>query len=152
MKTPDVMRSVDAALEKTGLKVGERPKILSDNGPCYVSKEIKEYMTSKSIKQVHGAPMHPQMQGKIERYHRTMKNVVKLEKYYMPEQLISAIDEFVENYNYHRYHESLENCTPANVLLGQHHDIIRKRQLLKQKSMRKRRINHMRESQQLCLN
>ena len=151
MKTPDVMRSVDAALEKTGLKEGERPKILSDNGPCYVSKEIKEYMKSKSIKQVHGAPMHPQTQGKIERYHRTMKNVVKLEKYYMPEQLISAIDEFVENYNYHRYHESLENCTPANVLLGQHHDIIRKRQKLKQKSMRKRRINHMRKSQQLCL-
>ena len=56
------------------------------------------------MKQVHGIPLHPQTQGKIERYHRTMKNVVKLSNYYHPEELIDAIDIFLENYNNDRYH------------------------------------------------
>lgn len=152
MKSPDVMRSIDAALKKTGLKEHERPKILSDNGSCYVSNEIKEYMTSKAITQVHGAPMHPQTQGKIERYHRSMKNVVKLEKYYMPSQLEEAITEFVHHYNYNRYHESLDNCTPADVLMGRNHEIIKNRKRLKLKSMKQRRLNHIRNSQKLILN
>jgi putative transposase len=51
--------------------------------------------------------MHPQTQGKIERYHRSMKNLVKLDNYYHPEQLVSVIKNFVEYYNYERYYESL---------------------------------------------
>ena len=69
--------------------------------------------------QVHGRPLHPQTQGKIERYHRTMKNVVKLNNYYYPEELIRALEKFVTNYNNHRYHESLKNLTPvANAASG----------------------------------
>ena len=51
--------------------------------------------------------MHPQTQGKIERYHRSMKNLVKLDNYYHPEQLVNVIKNFVEYYNYERYYESL---------------------------------------------
>ena len=50
-------------------------------------------------------------QGKIERYHRSMRNVVKLGTYYYPWQLEQAIGKFVEHYNHHRYHESLNNVT-----------------------------------------
>ena len=99
MKTPDVERNVEAALIKTGLPEGRRPKILSDNGSCYISEDIKAFMKEKGITQVHGAPNHPQTQGKIERYHRSMKNVVKLHHYYSLSDLKKAIDEYIEYYN-----------------------------------------------------
>jgi putative transposase len=81
MTSDDVTATLDDALAKTGLeqiKVRHRPRLLSDNGPCYISKELSEYLEKHDIKHTRGAPYHPQTQGKIERYHRTMKNVVKL--------------------------------------------------------------------------
>jgi transposase InsO family protein len=80
-----------------------------------------------------------QTQGKIERYHRTMKNVVKLNHFYHPEELIEALKKFVENYNNKRYHESLENLTPANVYFGRSEQILEKRRQIKSDSFRKRR-------------
>ena len=62
-----------------------------------------------------GRPYHPMTQGKIERYHRSMKNVLLLDNYYSPEDLKAEIEAFVEYYNYERYHESLDNVTPADV-------------------------------------
>jgi putative transposase len=144
MKTPDVERNVEAALIKTGLPEGRRPKILSDNGSCYISEDIKAFMKEKGITQVHGAPNHPQTQGKIERYHRSMKNVVKLHHYYSLSDLKKAIDEYIEYYNNERYHESLNNCTPASVYNGTNKIILEQRRLLKQKSMKQRRRNHLR--------
>ncbi|MVZ67615.1 transposase, partial [Sphingobacterium sp. DK4209] len=82
---------------------------------------------------------HPQTQGKIERYHRTMKNVVKLNHFYHPEQLIETLTEFVDNYNERRYHESLKNLTPADVYFGRTDQILRKRQQIKMNSIQNRR-------------
>ena len=151
MKTPDVERNVEAALIKTGLPEGRRPKILSDNGSCYISEDIKAFMKEKGITQVHGAPNHPQTQGKIERYHRSMKNVVKLHHYYTLSDLKKAIDEYIEYYNNERYHESLNNCTPASVYNGTNKIILEQRQLLKQKSMKQRRRNHLRTKSAIFL-
>ena len=151
MKTPDVERNVEAALIKTGLTEGRRPKILSDNGSCYISEDIKAFMKEKGITQVHGAPNHPQTQGKIERYHRSMKNVVKLHHYYSLSDLKKAIDEYIEYYNNERYHESLNNCTPASVYNGTNKIILEQRQLLKQKSMKQRRRNHLRSKSAIFL-
>ena len=151
MKTPDVERNVEAALVKTGLPEGRRPKILSDNGSCYISEDIKAFMKEKGITQVHGAPNHPQTQGKIERYHRSMKNVVKLHHYYSLSDLKKAIDEYIEYYNNERYHESLNNCTPASVYNGTNKIILEQRQLLKQKSMKQRRRNHLRTKSAIFL-
>ena len=151
MKTPDVERNVEAAIIKTGLPEGRRPKILSDNGSCYISEDIKAFMKEKGITQVHGAPNHPQTQGKIERYHRSMKNVVKLHHYYSLSDLKKAIDEYIEYYNNERYHESLNNCTPASVYNGTNKIILEQRQLLKQKSMKQRRRNHLRTKSAIFL-
>jgi len=96
-----------------GLAVEERPRLLSDNGSCYVSGDLKEFLEEVSITHVRGKPLHSQTQGKIERYHRTMKNIIKLEHYYSPEELEANIADFVDYYNNQRYHESLKNVTPA---------------------------------------
>lgn len=88
MKAEDVKRTVNTAIEKAKLKSKAKPKLLSDNGSCYISNELRTYLKDDlKMKQVHGKPMHPQTQGKIERYHRTMKNVVKLNHFYHPENL-----------------------------------------------------------------
>lgn len=83
--------------------------------------------------------MHPQTQGKIECYHRTMKNVVKLNHFYHPEELIQALEKFVENYNNKHYHESINNLTPRDVYFGRSEQILEKRKQIKEESIRKRR-------------
>src|SRR5690606_38150967 len=128
MNAEDVKRTVNTAIEKARLKSKAKPKLLSDNGPFYVSNELKTYLKEAlKMKQVHGRPMHPQTQGKIERYHRTMKNVVKLNHFYHPEELIEALEKFVDNYINRRYHESLNNLTPADIYYGRSEQIIEKR-------------------------
>jgi len=118
MRSDDVERVVSRALDITGLAVDERPRLLSDNGSCYVSGNLKEFLEEVSITHVRGKPLHPQTQGKIERYHRTMKNIIKLEHYYSPEELEANIADFVDYYNNQRYHESLKNVTPAEKKIG----------------------------------
>ncbi|MEB4762934.1 MULTISPECIES: DDE-type integrase/transposase/recombinase [Chryseobacterium] len=74
MKVNDVQRTMDTAIKKANLRKGQTPKLLSDNGSCYVADELKNYLEDRhAMKQIHGKPAHPQTQGKIERYHRTMK-------------------------------------------------------------------------------
>jgi transposase InsO family protein len=81
--------------------------------------------------QTHGAPYHPMTQGKIERYHRSMKNEINLQNYYLPWELEQAINHFVNYYNNKRYHESLDNVKLADVDYGRHHEIITRREQLK---------------------
>jgi putative transposase len=68
-----------------------------------------------------------------------MKNIVKLQNYYLPGNLINILDEFVEYSNNERYHESLKNLTPADVYFGREHEILKQRHLVKLKTMKKRR-------------
>ena len=134
------------ALAKTNLeriKVRHRPRLLSDNGPCYLSKELKEYLKDNQVDHTRGAPYHPQTQGKIERYHQTMKNMILLNNYYMPGELKLAIRQFVDNYNNHRYHESLDNCTPADVYFGRYKQVQSERQKIKQQTLKMRYAQNM---------
>lgn len=146
MKVNDVTRSIDSALNKAGLNKKNAPRLLSDNGSCYISSELSDYIQDKGMSHVRGKPNHPQTQGKIERYYRSMKNVVKLENYYFPEDLIQRLTEFVEYYNNHRYHESLNNLTPSDVYHGRGEKILNQRKLTKIKTMKKRRKNHLLQS------
>ena len=139
MKVEDVQRSVEKALAIAGLQNGQRPKLLSDNGSCYIAAELKEYLHAKGVKPVHGKINHPQTQGKIERYHRSMKNIVKLNHYYCPDELIGALDSFVNYYNQKRYHESLDNVTPADVYWGKKEQILLRREKIKIQNMKMRR-------------
>jgi len=142
MAAEDVQETLDQALAVTDLghvQVRSRPRLLSDNGPCYVSKDLRVYLEENGMSHTRGAPYHPQTQGKIERYHRTMKNVVKLQNYYQKEELERELSRFVGYYNNERVHESLSNVTPADVYHGRHHEILTARQLLKMQTLRRRR-------------
>lgn len=71
-----------------------------------------------------------------------MKNVVKLDNYYAPEELEKALEKFVYRYNNERYHESLNNLTPADVYYGRGDLILKERARLKSVSLYKRRMEY----------
>lgn len=143
MKSEDVKRCVGQAVKKANIKKKEPPKLLSDNGSCYIAKDLKTFLEDEhEIDHIRGRPLHPQTQGKIERYHRSIKSVVLLDHYYCPEQLEEAIGQYVAYYNTRRYHESLDNLTPEDVYLGRGERILKQRLKIKEKTIRNRRMNY----------
>lgn len=78
-------------------------------------------------------------QGKIERFHRAMKNVVKLQHYFMLWELEQEIGRFMEYYNNERYHESLKNLKPVDVYDGRGKQILDRREKIKQRALRMKR-------------
>lgn len=146
MSAVDVQETLQIALDMTGLDrvlVKHRPRLLSDNGSCYLSRDLKAFLESKHIDHTRGAPYHPMTQGKIERYHRSMKNIVKLQNYYSPWELDREIARFVEYYNHHRYHESLDNLTPASVFFGKQKEVLSKRNEIKIRTLEQRRQQYL---------
>ena len=149
MRASDVTDTLTMALEASGCDqatVRHKPRLLSDNGSCYVSGELAEWLEDKRMDHVRGAPFHPQTQGKIERWHQTMKNRVLLENYYLPGDLERQIGAFVDYYNNQRYHESLNNVTPADVYFGRDKSIIRERKKIKIMTIKNRRLQHQKQA------
>jgi putative transposase len=146
MASTDVQETLQVALDKTGLDhvlVEHRPRLLSDNGSCYVSKELQLFLDRKHLEHTRSAPHHPMTQGKIERYHRSMKNIVNLQNYFLPETLETEIASFVVSYNNQRYHESLDNLTPADVYFGKAQEVLRRRDEIKRKTLQQRRLHNL---------
>ena len=145
MKAEDVTDTLEQALQASGVdqaNVVHRPRLLSDNGSSYISGDLAEWLDDRDMEHIRGAPYHPQTQGKIERWHQTLKNRILLENYYLPGDLENQIEAFVQHYNYHRYHESLGNLTPADVYFGRGHAILLERERIKQKTIENRRLQH----------
>jgi transposase-like protein len=122
----------------------DRPDLTPRELAWHISGELKTWLKDQDIEHTRGAPYHPQTQGKIERYHRSMKNVVKLEHYYYPWELEKAIAEWVEHYNHERYHESLDNVTLADAYEGRRNEILDQRAAVKARTMTKRKIHNLR--------
>jgi len=107
MGATDVEETLDQALAVTGVQsvpVRHRPRLLSDNGPAYVSSQLRDYLSEQGMTHTRGAPYHPMTQGKIE-----------------------------------RYHESLDNVTPADVYFGRQQTLLSERQRIKQQTMQQRK-------------
>ncbi|MCP4338785.1 MAG: IS3 family transposase [Desulfobulbaceae bacterium] len=139
----DTLKIALAKAEIDKVKVYHKPRLLSDNGPAYHSADLAQFLKERRIDHIYGAPYDPMTQGKIERWHRSMKNVIKLQNYYSPSELERAIAEWAEYYNNQRYHESLENVTPADVYFGREKEIIKKRNKLKEQSLALRRQQYL---------
>jgi putative transposase len=145
MSANDVTDTLDDALQFTGLstvKVKHKPRLLSDNGPSYISGDLAAYLDEHDMQHTRGRPYHPQTQGKIERWHRSMKNQVLLENYYLPGDLKLRIGKFVEYYNHERYHESLNNLTPADVYYSRGQSVLDRREKIKLKTLAMRKQMH----------
>ena len=145
MRTEDVTDTLELALKASGCDqatVVQKPRLLSDNGSSYLSGDLAEWLDDQSMEHVRGAPSHPQTQGKIERWHQTLKNRIQLENYSLPGDLEAQLGVFVEHDNHRRYHESLNNLTPADVYFGRGQTILLERERIKRKTIEHRRLQH----------
>ena len=145
MKAEDVTATLELALEASGCDqahVRHKPRLLSDNGSSYIAGDLADWLGDRKMTHVRGAPYHPQTQGKIERWHQTLKNRILLENYFLPGDLEGQIEAFVEHYNHQRYHESLDNVTPADAYFGRAKTIIKQRERIKRKTIEHRRLHH----------
>jgi putative transposase len=145
MCASDVTATLDQALTASGLDhvtVVHRPRLLSDNGSSYVAQDLAKWLEGKGMQHVRGAPYHPQTQGKIERWHQTLKNRILLDNNYLPHDLERQIGTFVEHYNRVRYDESIKNLTPADVYFGRAETILTERQRIKRETIPNRRLQH----------
>lgn len=148
MTAKDVSDTLQLALKASDMEsvnVKHRPRLLSNNGPSYISAELKDWLDEYGMGHTRGRPYHPMTQGKIERWHRSMKNQVLLENYYLPGDLKARIGEFVNYYNTERYHESLNNLTPEDVYTGRGQIVLNRRRQIKQKTIDQRRRLYYRE-------
>ena len=145
MKAEDVTATLDRALRTSGLHETTpvpRPRLLSDNGSSYIAGDLAKWLGDRSIKHIRGAPYHPMTQGKIERWHQTLKNRILLENYFLPGDLEAQLAAFVDDYNHRRYHESIDNLTPADVYFGRGTTILAERERIKRQTLANRRLQH----------
>ena len=145
MRAEDVTATLDLALRASSLDQAtpaDRPRLLSDNGSSYIAGDLAKWLDDRKIKHVRGAPYHPMTQGKIERWHQTLKNRILLENYFLPGDLEAQLAAFVDYYNNHRYHESIDNLTPADVYFGRGKAILAERAKIKRQTIAERRLQH----------
>ena len=116
-----------------------RTSLLSDNGPGYVSRAFRDYLGMVGIKHILATPFHPQTNGKLERYHQTLKRDVNQVPYELPADLEAALAAFVSYYNYRRYHKALGNVTPSDVLRGRREEILARRKEVQTQTIQQRR-------------
>jgi putative transposase len=149
MTAEDVTATLDLALKASRLdraEVVHRPRLLSDNGSSYISADLAKWLDGQNMNHVRGAPYHPMTQGKIERWHQTLKNRILLENYYLPGDLEAEIGAFITHYNDLRYHESLSNLTPADVYFRRGQTILIERERIKRQTIANRRLLHRRQA------
>jgi len=132
---------VEQAVAFTGLRqvpVEDRTKLLTDHGSGYLARVFEEYLRMLSIRHIYCAPHHPQTNGKIERFHETLKARMNLLVYTSPDELRRTMQNFIDYYNHRRYHEAIGNVTPADVYYGRREEILRRREEQKQRTIEER--------------
>jgi transposase InsO family protein len=142
MSANSFIEVVQEAVDATGMTdvpVENRTRLLSDNGAGYISRAFRDYLTLVGIRHILAAPFHPQTNGKVERYQQSLKRVVNQLPYELPSQLEQAIADFVDYYNYRRYHKALGNVTPADVLYDRREQILQRRKEVRTRTINRRR-------------
>ena len=125
MKEPEVETIVQRALEK---HPGQKPRIISDNGPQFIAKDFKQFIRLAGITHVRTSPYYPQSNGKLERWHGTLKSEHFRDK--APRDVEEArrvVGDFVTHYNEVRLHSALGYVTPVDKLAGRDAEIFASR-------------------------
>ena len=142
MSANSLIGVIQEAVDATGMTdvpVENRTKLLSDNGSGYVSRAFRDYLNLVGIGHILAAPYHPQTNGKVERYQQSLKKEVNQLPYEIPSQLEQAIADFVDYYNYRRYHKALGNVAPADVLYGRRNEILERRKEVQTQTINRRK-------------
>lgn len=143
-KGEDFVRVIKKACKFAGVEEGNMPKLVSDRGPALVSEELNDYLKEEGIYHIFASPYHPQTNGKLERFHKTLKLNIYLYSYDRLDELKKNVGIFISHYNKSRYHESLGNVAPDDVYYGRREEIIEMR---KQKRIftiqRRKEMNQM---------
>ena len=145
MTADSLIEVVQLAIDATGMTevpVEDHTKLLSDNGSGYVSRAFRDYLHLVGIHHILASPFHPQTNGKLERYHQSIKQEVNQLLYQMPSDLEQAIAAFVDYYNYRRYHKALGNVTPDDVLQGRRDSILARRKEVQAQTLRRRQLQN----------
>ncbi len=151
MTAEDFIEVVDDACDRAGLDRGNMPNLVSDRGPALISGDLKDYLNGQDIHHILASPYHPQTNGKIERYHKSLKSKVKLHIYGCPNELKAEVGKFINYYNKKRYHESLGNVTPDDVFYGRREKIIQARDNKRRLTlMRRKEYNRGSNTVMLC--
>jgi len=154
MSADSLIEVIQEAIDATGMTevpVEDRTKLLSDNGAGYVSRAFRDYLHLVGIRHILAAPFHPQTNRKLERYHQTIKREVNQILYEFPGQLEKAITNFVEYYNFRRYHKALGDVTPTDVLHGMRDQILQRRKEVRAQTVQNRRDYNQTLRELLCL-
>ena len=96
-----------------------RPRVISDNGPQFISKDFKEFIRISGMTHVKTSPYYPQSNGKLERYHKTIKGTcIRVKTPLSLQEARSVVSEFVACYNNERLHSAIGYVTPKDKLQG----------------------------------
>jgi RNA-directed DNA polymerase len=141
MTAQSISEVVQQAVEWTGMvqvPVENRTRLLSDRGPGFLARALEDYLRMLEIRHIYCSPYHPQTNGKLERFHETLKARLNLLVFTSPEELRAAMAEFIEFYKHRRYHEGIGNVTPADVYYGRREEILKRRKEQKQETLEHR--------------
>ena len=137
--------AVELALEKAqgeGHVRQGKPTLLTDNGAGFAGEVMAKYLKARGVRHIFGAPYHPQTQGKVERFNRTLKAKVNLWVYGTPEDLQAAIDKMIEDYN-ETPHEALKNVCPNDVYAGRQEEVLERRAGIRLETLARRYAYNM---------
>jgi len=151
MTAASISDVVEQAVAFTGMRhvpVEDKTRLLTDNGPGYIAKVLEDYLRMQSIRHIRCSPHHPQTNGKLERFHQTLKTRLNVLVYTSPEELKRAMAEFIRYYNHERYPEGIGNVAPADVYDGRREEILRRREEQKERTIQARLRCNLRRGNQ----
>jgi hypothetical protein len=127
-----------------------KPRIITDNGPQFISKDFKQFIRVSGMTHVRTSPYYPQSNGKLERYHRTIKeDCIRPGTPLTLKDAQRIIKGFVEKYNNERLHSALQYVTPYDKLRGREEEIFSERDR-KLSEAREERRKRRREASATC--
>ena len=141
MTAQSISEVVQQAVEWTGMAqvpVEDRTRLLSDRGPGFLARALEDYLRMLEIRHIYCSPYHPQTNGKLERFHETLKARLNLLVFRSPAALRAAMGEFIEFYNHRRYHEGIGNVTPVDVYSRRREEMLKRRKAQKQATLESR--------------
>jgi putative transposase len=148
MTEADVQQIIQRARERF---VGVTPRVISDNGPQFIAKDFKEFIRVCGMSHVRTSPYYPQSNGKIERFHRTIKgDCIRTETPLTLEDARRVVARYVEHYNTVRLHSAIGYVTPQAMLEGHEKAIFAERDR-KLEAARERRKQQRQAQRQAAL-